>query len=125
MKKIMSAVLALLLIASLAMSIVGCDAVESILETNPVVGTYYIYEMTMDDQVIDREMMEQADIDYTDISIKFNADKTCTMNVNGEDFAGKWDDDSIYDSSDDIPYTYANDKITIDYEGMEMVFAKD
>ena len=125
MKKILSVALALMLIVSLALSIVGCDAAESLLETNPRVGTYYIYEMSMEGQTIDRELMEEAGIDYKEVSLKFNSDNSCTMNVDGEDFSGKWDDDSIYDSSDDIPYTYANGKITIDYDGVEMVFAKD
>ena len=127
MKKILSGILALMLIASLALCIVGCDSesVGGIFETNPVVGTYYIYEMTMDGTVIDRALMEEADIDYKEVSITFKSDNTCTMNVDGEDFGGNWDDDSIYDSSEDIPYTYSNGKITIDYDGVTMIFAKD
>ena len=79
MKKILSVALALMLIVSLALSIVGCDAAESLLETNPRVGTYYIYEMSMEGQTIDRELMEEAGIDYKEVSLKFNSDNSCTM----------------------------------------------
>ena len=54
-----------------------------------------------------------------------NADNTGELVYDGDAESFKWDEEVLDDGIDEIPYTLDGDILTIEYEGVEMVFERD
>ena len=122
MKKFMRGMLCLMLVLCMMMCFAACDEEK---RDKSIAGTYYFLEMTIDGETYDREMMEEIGMDYKDMYIKFNKDGTGKLVTDDSTEEFEWDDEVIDDGIEPIEYTYKNNKITIEYEGVEMVFERD
>ena len=126
MKKILSSVLAILLIASLALGIAGCDLLSS------VAGTYYFEEMTQDGETVAREDLEYAaELSGMDLNeflyLQLNDDGTGVMSMMGEEMEMAYEDGKIWpvgDEDEKIPFTVKGNTLTIEQDDMKMVFKK-
>lgn len=123
MKKFMRGILCLMLALCMMMCFAACDEDEK--EGKSIAGTYYFLEMTMDGETYDREMLEGTGIDYKDMYIKFNKNGTGELVTDGDTVDFEWEDGIIDDGIDEIEYEVKGDKVTIEYDGVEMVFEKD
>ena len=102
----------------------GSNQVPEIDVTSEVVGTYYLYSMTMEGQTLTRTDLQAAGLDYTSIYITFNADNTGELVYDGDAESFKWDEEVLDDGIDEIPYTLDGDILTIESEGVKMSFQK-
>jgi len=135
MKKYLSRILCLLMALALVFCFAACasdddddgEKKSSSGKTSSVAGTYYFYEMTMDGETIDRDFFEEYGRDYKEIYLKLNADGTGTLNSGEGDQEMEWEDGSIWPTSDpdDVAeMTVSGGKITLESDGMVMVFKK-
>ena len=134
MKKILSIVLAILLIASLALGIAGCDLLSSVVPAlgNSVAGTYYFEEMTQDGETVAREDLEYAaELSGMDLNeflyLQLNDDGTGVMSMMGEEMEMAYEDGKIWpvgDEDEKIPFTVKGNTLTIEQDDMKMVFKK-
>ena len=88
---------------------------------NPV-GTYLLTGLKIDGE-------DYSDyislVGYENYTIIFNAAGTGSLAGGGSNIRFTWDRNVIDDGSDQIPYTYENDTIRFETEGVEMTFTRE
>ena len=87
---------------------------------NPV-GTYLLTGLKIDGE-------DYSDyislVGYENYTIIFNADGTGSLAGGGSNVRFTWNGNMMDDGSDQIPYTYENDTIRFETEGVEMTFTR-
>lgn len=116
MKKVVSIVLCLVLVLSLA----ACGGSGS-----SKAGTYALAEMSMGGETFDAATLEAMGMSMDMFSMELKEDGTGSMTFMDESEDFKWDDKAIKDSTGtEIPYTYKDGKITLEMDGETLVFEK-
>lgn len=121
MKKVLSIVLCMVLVLSLA----ACGGSGSKLPADRV-GTYSFYEMTSEGETISKDMLASLGMDEM-FSMELKADGTGSMTVYDEAGNITWDEKTIKDegTGENIEYTFEGGKITMTTEdGDVLVFQK-
>ena len=135
MKKILSSIICLLVVASLALCITGCDLISdlgSAVGITSIAGTYQMVEMVSEDMTITREDLESmaqlSDMDPDEICyLILNDDGTGFICLMGEEMDMAYADGEIWpvDAPDEkVPFTVSGNTLTIEQDGAKMVFKK-
>jgi len=115
MKRIFSSILCAALVACMLLTLAGCG----------VAGRYVLKEVSYGGISMDAE---DAGMDPDDCYIELKANGTGVMCMDGEEFDMEWKDGKIWpeDEKDEkVDFEVEDGELTIEAEGMEMVFEKD
>lgn len=134
MKKYLSKILCLLMALALVFCFAACvsesdddDDGSGSTGGSSITGTYYIYEMEMNGTVYDRDWMEENGKDYKEIYLKLKSNGTGVLNTGDEEEDMEWDEEYIWpegNKDEAAEYTYSNGKLTLEADGIKMVFKK-
>ncbi len=115
MKKILSSILCAALIACMILTLAGCGTA----------GHYILKEMSYSGITISAE---DADLDPDENYLDMKANGTAVLCMDGDETDMEWKDGKIWaeDEEDDkADFEIDDGELTIEVEGMEMVFEKD
>lgn len=115
MKKLISGVLCAALILSMLLTLAGCG----------VAGRYLLKEVSYGGISMDAE---DAGMDPDDCYIEMKSDGTAVMCMDGEEVDMQWKDGEIWaegEEDDKADFEIEDGELTIEIEGIEMVFEKE
>lgn len=115
MKRTLSFVLCVALTVCMMLTLAGCG----------VAGRYVLLEMSYGGISVSAE---EAGMDADDCYIELESDGTAVMALNGEETDMEWEDDEIWavgEEDSKAEFEIDDDILTIEVEGVEMVFEKD
>ena len=119
MKKTVRAALCLSLVAILLVSLVACGG--------GVAGHYNLVSMEMGGQKMDIAALQALAGTSVEMYIELNDDGTGVMCMDGETTEMCYGDGMIWpvnDADDKVPFTVDGDTLTLEQDGMKMVFEK-
>ena len=115
MKKIISRILCVALVACMLLTLAGCG----------VAGRYVLKEMSYGGISMDAET---AGVASGECYIELKANGTGVMCMNGEEADMKWKDGKIWAEGEEdskVDFEVEDDELTIEIEGMKMIFEKE
>ena len=118
MKKSVKAVLCLSLVAILLVTLVACGGIA---------GRYDLVTMEAGGQSMDIAALKALTGQEMDMYLELNSDGTGVMKMDGETTEMVYDDSQIWpasDPDDKVAYTVDGDTLTIEQDGVKMVFKK-
>lgn len=132
MKKTLRMILCLVLTLSLMTCFAACDLFGddeggSSKSGSSIAGKYEFYSMTMEGETITAEDLEDMGADPSAMYIEINKDGTAILSTNGEETDMEWEDNMMWpadDEDDKAEFTVSGSKLTLEQDGMEMVFKK-
>ncbi|MCI7805244.1 MAG: hypothetical protein MR503_09265 [Oscillospiraceae bacterium] len=117
--KFLSALCAMALTASLTLT--GCGSSDA--------GRYDLYSMTQDGETMTvkdiEEMYKEMDMELPEMYLELKDNGTGQLVMGDEDTEKvEWEDGVITADDEEIKYTIKDDKLTMESDGVELVFEK-
>ena len=137
MKKFMRGMICLMLALCMVMCFAACEKDEDDKKSSKsVAGTYQFYEMTQDGETITMADLEEQ-LDAAGMAGEIDMDEFCYLELDkdgtgilvlmGEEMEMEYDDEYIWpvDEADEkVEYTFKSGKLTMEQDGMKLVFKK-
>lgn len=113
----MKKVLSMILVLSMVFVLVACGG-------KGAAGEYVLKSANVDGQEMKMEDLEVAGVSVDSFKLVLNEDGTGVMAVMGQEQELTWDDKALTAEGESINYTLNGDELSIEQDGMAMVFVR-
>lgn len=97
---------------------------KGIIGNRKLVGYYEIYEMTSEDQNYSNEELKSLKSLGFKVTLELNEDKKGTLSLFGDTMDLTYDNKNITVDGESTPYTLKDNKLSMEQDGIKLVFEK-